>query len=91
MNPAGGRESPVPLYQQLVDVLHQDTAGGWLPAGVAFLSERKLMACHQVTRAAGGSCTGRGGKSRGRDPIQIRDQADPAAWLLSGQELPRRK
>lgn len=40
----------MPLYQQLADVLRQDIAGGWLPAGVAFLSGRKLMARHPVTR-----------------------------------------
>jgi len=44
------RESPVPLYQQLAEVLRRDIEEGRLPAGVAFPSERKLMARYQVTR-----------------------------------------
>ncbi|MHB8323912.1 MAG: GntR family transcriptional regulator [Candidatus Dormibacteria bacterium] len=58
MKPALDRESPVPLYQQLADVLRQDIAGGRLPAGVAFPSERKLMARHQVTRTTVRSAIG---------------------------------
>jgi len=52
------RDSPVPLYQQLADHLRQDIAEGRLPAGVAFPSERKLMARYQVTRTTVRSAIG---------------------------------
>ncbi len=48
----------MPLYQQLADVLRQDITEGRLPAGVAFPSERKLMARHQVTRTTVRSAIG---------------------------------
>ena len=52
------RESPVPLYQQLADVLRRDIEEGRLPAGVAFPSERKLMARYRVTRTTVRSALG---------------------------------
>ena len=52
------RDSPVPLYQQLADHLRRDIAEGRLPAGVAFPSERKLMARYQVTRTTVRSAIG---------------------------------
>ena len=58
MNPALDHESPAPLYQQLADILRKDIAEGRLPAGVAFPSERKLMARYQVTRTTVRSAIG---------------------------------
>ena len=58
MRPALERESSVPLYQQLADHLRQDIAEGRLPTGVAFPSERKLMARYQVTRTTVRSAIG---------------------------------
>jgi len=58
VRPALERDSPVPLYQQLADHLRQDIAEGRLPAGVAFPSERKLMARYQVTRTTVRSAIG---------------------------------
>ena len=52
------RESPVPLYQQLAEVLRRDIEEGRLPAGVAFPSERKLMARYRVTRTTVRSAIG---------------------------------
>ena len=58
MNPALDHESPAPLYQQLADILRKDIAEARLPAGVAFPSERKLMARYQVTRTTVRSAIG---------------------------------
>jgi len=58
IRPTLERDSPVPLYQQLADHLRQDIAEGRLPAGVAFPSERKLMARYQVTRTTVRSAIG---------------------------------
>ena len=58
MRPTLERDSPVPLYQQLADHLRQDIAAGRLPTGVAFPSERKLMARYQVTRTTVRSAIG---------------------------------
>ncbi|MHB8312322.1 MAG: GntR family transcriptional regulator, partial [Candidatus Dormibacteria bacterium] len=58
MNPILDHESPAPLYQQLADILRKDIAEGRLPAGVAFPSERKLMARYQVTRTTVRSAIG---------------------------------
>ena len=44
------RKSPDPLYQQLAAALRREIEEGRLPPGVAFPSERKLMARYQVTR-----------------------------------------
>jgi GntR family transcriptional regulator len=52
------RGSPVTLYQQLAEELRQDILEGRLPPGVAFPSERKLMARYQVTRSTVRSAIG---------------------------------
>ncbi|HUY09671.1 MAG TPA: GntR family transcriptional regulator, partial [Candidatus Dormibacteraeota bacterium] len=58
MRPKLDRESPLPLYQQLADLLRADIEEGRLPAGVAFPSERKLMSRYQVTRTTVRSAIG---------------------------------
>ncbi len=52
------RDSAVPLYQQLAELLRSDIEEGRLPAGVAFPSERKLMARYRVTRTTVRSAIG---------------------------------
>ena len=52
------RDSSEPLYQQLAAALRQEIEGGRLPPGVAFPSERKLMARYHVTRATVRSALG---------------------------------
>ena len=94
------RESPVPLYQQLADVLRQDIAGGWLSAGVAFLSGRKLTARHPVTRTTVRSAL-RGLNQEGSWRPSLRPAASsevprriaggwaPAKWEWARHSLPR--
>ena len=97
MRPTLERDSPVPLYQQLADHLRQDIAEGRLPPGVAFPSERKLMARYQVTRTTVRSAIGllnqegmvvaeHGAGSFVRDPKADRrlvDAAEVGSSLLS--------
>ncbi len=52
------RGNSAPLYQQLAALLREDIEEGRLPAGVAFPSERKLMARHGVTRTTVRSAIG---------------------------------
>ena len=52
------RDSSEPLYQQLAAALRREIEEGRLPAGVAFPSERKLMARYQVTRTTVRSALG---------------------------------
>ena len=52
------RDSSEPLYQQLAATLRREIEEGRLPPGVAFPSERKLMARYHVTRATVRSALG---------------------------------
>ena len=52
------RKSSDPLYQQLAAALRREIEEGRLPPGVAFPSERKLMARYQVTRTTVRSALG---------------------------------
>jgi DNA-binding transcriptional regulator YhcF (GntR family) len=52
------RGSSEPLYQQLATALRQEIEEGRLPPGVAFPSERKVMARYHVTRATVRSALG---------------------------------
>ena len=52
------RDSSEPLYQQLAAALRREIEEGRLPPGVAFPSERKLMARYHVTRATVRSALG---------------------------------
>lgn len=52
------RGSQEPLYQQLAAALRREIEDGRLPPGVAFPSERKLMARYQVTRTTVRSALG---------------------------------
>ncbi len=52
------RDSSEPLYQQLAAALRREIEEGRLPPGVAFPSERKLMARYQVTRTTVRSALG---------------------------------
>ncbi len=52
------RDSSEPLYQQLAAALRLEIEEGRLPPGVAFPSERKLMARYHVTRATVRSALG---------------------------------
>ena len=102
VRPTLDRESPVPLYQQLADVLRRDIDEGRLPAGVAFPSERKLMARYQVTRTTVRSAIGvlkqegmvvaeHGAGSFVRDPKADRQRVDATKVGMMRPAAPRQE
>ena len=101
MSPILDHESPAPLYQQLADILRRDIAEDRLPAGVAFPSERKLMARDQVTRTTARSAIGtlkqegmvvseRGAGSFVRDPKADRRRVDTRQAGVVGPAAPKK-
>lgn len=102
MRPTLDRESAVPLYQQLANVLRRDIEEGRLPAGVAFPSERKLMASYQVTRTTVRSAIGvvkqegmvvaeHGAGSFVRDPKADRQRVDATRVGMMRPAPPRQE